>query len=522
MPSTKQLHIRLVGPAIRKNSTTVHMVGAGLLLISPGILIAGLVELLSSNSPDALGLFVTALITAGIGYLFWQTTAIKGTPDSLSIFSAVAWTWIMCSLLGSLPYILSSQMGGWGSWDSALFESISGFSCTGSSVLPDIESLGKGMLLWRQMTQWYGGMGMVVLAVSVLPYVGVGGLALVTAEAPGPSTERLVPRVRETAKRLWTLYVGITVLITVVLFAVPGPGLYDSIAHALSTASTGGFSVFNQSIGHYNSIAVELIIAFFLVVCALSFNLHYQVLFSKVSKGFLSRIGRLKKYFESKDQAFFIKIFVGTTIVVSLLAWNSALFTSFWNALRHSVFNVATLISSGGFSNARGVGSAGDFSLWAPSLQIILLVLMVMGGCVGSTAGGLKSYRVYIAAGHIKNNLKKTLHPNLVRQVRLGKVTVPEEIVRRVLGFITLFVVILLVGTLVLASLGNNLPTAFSGAVSAMSNMGPALGDAGPAENFLAFSRPARGVLMALMLIGRLEIMAVLFMFLDPLRALRR
>lgn len=500
----------LVGPAIRRNSPSVHIVGSGLLLISPGLLVASIVEWISVDSNSALALLATTIVSLIIGYLLWQGTEIKGTPGLASIFSAVAWTWVACSVIGALPYILSNQIGGWRNWDLALFESISGFSCTGSTVLTDIEGLGRGLLLWRQLTQWYGGMGMVVLAVSILPYMGVGGLALMAAEAPGDTAERLVPRVRETAQRLWRVYLGITVLIVIVLFIIPGPGLYDSIAHALSTVSTGGFSIYNDSIGHYNSLAVELVIAFFLIVCSLSFNLHYQFL-----------KGRFSTYFKNKDQSFFLKVTGVAIIAVALLNWNTALFETFWGSLRYAAFNVVTLISSGGFGNAQGAGSGGDFAFWAPSIQIILLVLMVMGGCVGSTSGGLKSYRVYIAGSHIKNNLKKTFRPDLVRPVWLGKVSVSEEIVRRVLGFITLFIVILLAGTLALASLGSNPIEAFSAALSAMSNMGPALGDAGPTSNFLVFSGPARGVLMALMLIGRLEIMAVLFMFISPLRFIR-
>ncbi len=507
----QRLQQRLVGKAIRKNSPTLHIMGLGILLLAPGMMLSGIIEWASSSSHDEAALIFSSLIAAAIGLLFWASTEIKNSLSIVSVFSAVAWTWITSSLIGSLPYIFAGGVFGWGNWDLALFESISGFSCTGSTVLSDIESLGKGVLFWRQLTQWYGGMGMVVLAVSVLPYLGVGGLGLMAAEAPGQETERLVPRVSETAQRLWRLYVGITLVIAIALFIAPGPNLYDSAAHALTIASTGGFSPYNLSLGHFDSLAVELIAAFFLIYCAISFNLHYRAL-----------RGEYKVYAKTKDQSFYLKITGLAILLVALLNWNSPLFGGFWTSLRHSVFNVATLISSGGFANSRGEDSLGNFAVWTPNVQIILLFLMVMGGCVGSTAGGLKSYRVYMVGSHIKNSLKRSLHPHLVSNIKLGSVSVSDDIARRVMGFTTIFILFLIVGTLSIASMGHDLLTSFSGSVSAMSNMGPALGEAGPTANFEVFSRPARGVLMALMLVGRLEIMAILFMFISPLRALRR
>ena len=504
-----KLENRLIGPAIRRNSLTLHIVGLGLLMVSAGMAISTLIEWGSSESHNETALLIAAVITAIFGGALWFSTEVKEPIGTASIFASVAWTWIACSVFGALPYILAGDIFNWGTWDSALFESISGFSCTGSTVLPDIESLGRGVLFWRQLTQWYGGMGMVVLAVSVLPYVGVGGLGLVSAESPGQTMERLAPRVSETARRLWILYVGITLTITLALLITPGPNLYDSFAHALSVSSTGGFSPNNLSIGQYDSLAVELVISFFLIYCALSFNLHYRAL-----------RGDFKAYGRQKDQTFFLKVALFAILAVTLLNWNSEFFGSLWSSLRHSVFNVATLISSGGFSNATGEGSGGDFALWAPGVQLLLLLLMVMGGSVGSTAGGLKAYRVYVSGIHVKSSLKKALHPNLVQTVRLGKTTVPPDIVRKVLGFVTLYVLFVVAGTLVVASLGSDLVTAFSGALSAMSNMGPALGEAGPTSNFLEFSRPARGVLMFLMLVGRLEILAILFMLAAPFRYL--
>ncbi len=499
--------VSLFGPAIRRSSLTLHIMGLGLLLASAGMLVSALIEAVASNSDDGWALFISGIITAAAGLVMWASTQIKEPIRTGAIFSAVAWTWIACSVFGALPYLLANGVFNWGSWDSAFFESVSGFSCTGSTVLPDIESLGRGLLFWRQLTQWYGGMGMVLLAVSVLPYVGVGGLGLMAAEAPGQTAERLVPRVSQTARRLWGVYIGITVAIAAALFITPGPGLYDSVAHSLTIASTGGFSPNNLSIGTYNSAAVEMVVSFFLIYCALSFNLHYRFF-----------RGDFKTYSRHKDQTFFLKLAVFAVVSLTLLNWNSDFFASIFTSLRHSVFNVATLMSSGGFSNATGEGSNGDFAQWMPSVQMLLLMLMIIGGSVGSTAGGLKTYRVYVSGLHVKNSLKKSIHPNLIQTPRMGSVSIGNDIVNKVLGFVTLYVIFVVLGTLAVASLGSDLLTSFSGAVSAMSNMGPALGDAGPSANFLEFSRPARGVLMGLMMVGRLEIMAILYILLTPLR----
>ena len=480
----------------RRESLSLHVVGLALLFLVPGMLVATLVEWGSATSDGERSLLVSALITAAAGVsLAWGFRP----PDDVrptDTFPVVVWTWVSCSLFGTLPYVLDADMFGWAHWDSALFESISGFTASGSTVLVDIDTHGRGMLLWRQLTQWYGGMGMLVLAVSVLPLLGVGGQELMRAEIPGPESDRLAPRISGTAKRLWAVYAGLTVAIAIALFAVPGVGLYDAVAHALTVAATGGFSPYGASIGHFDSLAVELIVAGGLIIGSMSFSLHYRAV-----------LGNFGVYRRASDQMLFLKMLAGATGVVTLLLWLRQ-GAPFGLSLRDGFFNVVTLASSGGFHNTRR-GGLGDFAAWLPPAQVVLAILMLIGGGAGSTAGGMKVFRGQIAAAHALRSIRQARRPRSVIPIKLGGSVIPERIVGRVLGFGTLFIITFGAGTLVVASLGTDPVTAASGVISAMSNMGPALGEAGPSANFAVFTRPARLVLAALMLIGRLEITAV-------------
>jgi len=411
-------------------------------------------------------------------------------------------------------------MFSWGQFANALFEAVSGFSATGSTVLDDIERNGAGILMWRQITQFYGGMGMVVLAVTVLPVLGVGGLSLMSAEAPGLATDRLAPRVSETARTLWKLYLGITVVVTTLLWAVPGPNLYDAFAHALTTASTGGFSTYNASVGHFDSWLVETIIVVGLFLCAINFTLHHRAL-----------RGDVGGYWRSADTRMYAYITAAAIAFATLLNWlqdvrdtqGDLIETGFTAALRDSTFNVVTLASSGGFGNARGEDSLGNFVLWSPPLQLVLLLLMVIGGSAGSTAGGAKVFRVQVAFSYAVRSVKKLRHPSSIVPMKLGQAPVPTDNVHRIIGFLTTFLAITLIGTLLVTATGAPFKESVSASISAMSNMGPALGGAGPTSNFLFFeSRFARMVLTTLMMIGRLEIFAVLLMFATPAASVRK
>ena len=502
---------------LRKTAPTVHVVGLSLLFLLPGLFVALMIEWGSARSHDEAALLLTMGVALVCGLACWLPTEPGGQISTASVFSAVAFSWIACSLVGAIPYAAGSMFE-WRNFDNALFEAVSGFSATGSTVLSDIERNGAGILMWRQITQFYGGMGMVVLAVTVLPALGVGGLALMTAEAPGTATDRLAPRVTETARTLWKIYLGVTVVVAVLLWLIPGPSLYDAVAHALTTSSTGGFSTYNSSIGHFDSWLVESVIVAGLFLCGMNFALHYRAL-----------RGDFRSYTRSSDTRIYVLITVGAIVVATVVNWfvdvrdtaGNLIDVTFAGSLRDATFNVVTLASSGGFGNARGSDSLGNFVLWAPQLQIMLLLIMVIGGSVGSTAGGAKVFRAEVAFKHAIRAIRRIRHPRGVLPIKLGDQSVPSDIVHRVIGFLTTFLLITVMGALLVAATGAPVLESISASISAMSNMGPALGDAGPTSNFLVFSRPARMVLTVLMMIGRLELFAVLLMFATPATSVR-
>ncbi len=482
------------------------VVGLGLLFLVPGMFLATLIEWGSSTSNHEVALGIGALVTMAAGVLLVTFTRLDEDLPPASVFAAVAWTWIFTSFFGALPLWFSGTLG---SFDSALFEAVSGMTATGSTVLSPIEGTGRGVLMWRQIMQWYGGMGMVVLAVTILPFLGVGGLSLITVEAPGPTSDRLAPRVSSTARRLWALYGGITVAIAAALM-ITGLSLYDAVAHAFTTAGTGGFSPYDNSIGHFDSTAVEVVMMVGMLVGGISFTLHWRAV-----------SGNPRAYARSSEFRTYLIAVAGAAVVMSLLNWADDL-SDLSHSFRNGFFGAVTLSTSGGFSNASAANPGGDFAAWTPGAQALLLPLMVMGGMTGSTAGGLKVLRAQVMAKFMRVGLLRVKHPHVVARVKLGQTAVSEPVLQRVAGLVALYAITALLAILVLAALGEDLVTSSSGAISALSNMGPALGDAGPTSNFLVFSRPARGVLMALMLIGRLEFFAIFLVVVSAYERTRR
>jgi trk system potassium uptake protein TrkH len=494
-------------------STPLYVMGIALLFVSVGMMLSSLIEWASTNR-DTTALSVSGLLTLGLGVLLWSATQ-PGSARARDVFAAVGWTWIVITLLGALPFILAGtfDLGATSMAEqivNSIFESASGYSATGSTALQDFDSPGRGLMMYRQATQWYGGMGIVVLAVAVLPFLGVGGLDLMTAEAPGPSSDRLTPRIAETAKRLWAAYALLTIAVGITLFAVPGPSLYDGVALGISTAATGGFSPYSRSIGHYDSVLVEGVIIIGMIIGGINFAHHWRAL-----------QGRFSGYANDPElRTYLVMLTACTTLVVGLL-WIDGGF-AFGAALRVGLFNVVALGTSTGFGNATGEVSNGNFVLWVPAAQMVLLFLMVVGSCAGSTAGGIKVFRVQVLIGHSIRSVRRTQQPRAVIPVRHGASAVSEDIVSRIAGFFVLYLLLVLSGIVILTGLGAGLLESIGAIVGTLSNMGPALGEAGPTASFsAAFSQPARLVLALFMIIGRLEIFPIMLMFAAPARALR-
>jgi len=495
-------------------NTPLHIMGIALTAVAIGMVLSAAIEYGSTNR-DTLALMAAAGVCgAAGGGLWWRTTV--GAVRSRDIFAAVGWTWVMITLFGALPFVFAGTFAtpGVGFLEqvvNSIFESASGYSCTGSTVLLDFARPGRGMLMYRQGTQWYGGMGVVVLAVAVLPFLGVGGLSLIKAEAPGPSSDRLAPRVSETAKRLWLVYFIYTFAVALALFIVPGPSLYDSVAHAFTTAATGGFSPHAESVGYFNSPLVEAVLIVGMLIGAANFSLHWR-----------AAHGDYKAHAKDSEFRTYMGYMVGFSLLVAVLLWADGAF-SFPTSIRVGAFNVVSLGTSTGFGNATAVGSAGDYVQWVPSAQMLLLFAMLIGGSTGSTAGGIKVMRIQVLWGHALRAIRRTQHPRAVIPVRHGKVAVAEDIVAGMAGFFLLYIVIVVIGVGLVTGLGGNLDASIGAVATAMGGVGPAFGNAGPTASFAdAFTQPARLVLAVLMLIGRLEILPMLLMFAGPWRSAER
>ena len=494
------------GGVRRVPSVALHMAGLALLFTAAGMAASAVVDALMGGDAE-LALLASAAISAVVGLAARQGSTIPTVLPPRSVFAAVSVSWVAMSVAGALPFLLSGLLD---TVDGALFESISGFTCTGSTVI-DAEGFATaspGVMWWRQLTQWFGGMGIIVLAVAVLPFLGVGGLELISAEAPGPSSDRLAPRVSETARRLWLVYAGFTV-VSIAALLVVGLSLYDASAHALALVSTGGFSPNAASVGEYDSFAVELVLVVGMVYGGASFTLHYHAL-----------RGRFGDYWRSSELRLYLAGIVGATALVTLLlvADGAGAGASFRNAL----FNVVTLATSCGFGNATGAGSLGDFVLWVPAAQVILFSFMWSGGMTGSTSGGIKVLRVQVMGRLAWREIRRARRPRSVQPVMQGDEPIDEPIVARIAGFVLLYFVIAVGAAVVLTFLGTDIATSFSGSVSAMGNMGPALGEAGPTSSFLVYPRLGRMVLALLMLVGRLEVFPMVLLLVAGVRRAAR
>lgn len=410
--------------------------------------------------------------------------------------------WLIMAFAGTMPYTFTGAIS---NYTDAFFETMSGFTTTGASIMNDIEIMPKGILFWRSLTHWIGGMGIIVLAVAILPLLGIGGMQLFAAEAPGPSNDKLHPRITDTAKRLWLIYVGFTGLETVLL-KIAGMGWFDAINHALSTLSTGGFSTKNASTAFWNdNPAIQWIIVIFMFIAGTNFVLSYFA--------FKGRFSKILKDTEFKWYASFV---FGFSIIGGLLIYFQAdpsvssinhpmVLGEFESAFRHSTFQVLAVITTTGFVTA-------DYTLWTPFLTIMFFGLFFLGGSAGSTSGGVKVMRHIILIRNGIMEFKRTLHPNAILPVRYNGRALQSGIVFNVLGFFILYMLSFIVGATVLAALGLDFETAIGGALSSLGNVGPAFGNLSPVDNFAGLPPLGKWWCSFLMLIGRLELFTVLIL----------
>ncbi len=462
--------------------------GTGLAMV-PSALVAAVYR----EWVEAGWILVAAAVTAVAGLAAWKGWGRPGELSTKEAFASVGLSWFVVAAFGTLPYLLTSTITG---VSDAFFETAAGFTTTGATTIIDLGSVSHGVLFWRSFTQWMGGMGFVVLSIAVLPLLGVGGLQLARAEAAGPEPERLTPRFRETAKRLWLIYVGLTGL-AIVLLALGDMDVFEAAVHAFATVSTGGFSTEAGSIGAFDPYTQWVIVAV-MVAAGTSFALHFRALRGPAA------------YWRNAEFRLYAVILgaAAVTIVVGLSAEGTALART----IREGVFAAVALVTGTGFV-------VDDFSLWAEALQVLAVGLMFIGGMAGSTAGAFKVFRVGVLVKSASRSLHHLVYPNAISVVRFGDRPVPDPVVRSVQSFFLFYVLAMVTGTFLLDFLeagfssGMDLVTSTSAVVSALGNIGPGLGEVGPANTYAALSDGGKWLLSFLMVLGRLEIFPVLLLF---------
>ncbi len=476
----------------------------GLLLLFNGLfmLTASLVSLYY-NDGAFFGITEAGVITIFTGLLvFVLTKNHKKEIKKREGYIIVTFGWLIMAFSGTLPYVFTGAIP---SFTNAFFETMSGYTTTGATILNEIEVLPESILFWRSLTHWLGGMGIIVLAIAILPLLGIGGMQLFAAEAPGPSSDKLHPRITDTAKRLWLIYFGYT-LIETVLLNLAGMSLFDAVNHSMSTLSTGGFSTKNASVGHWNdNPMIQYIIILFMFIAGTNFVLSYFAF-----KGKISRILRDEEF---KLYATFILVFSTLVMLVtyfqadwsiSSLEHNMA-YGELENSIRHSLFQVIAIVTTTGFVTA-------DYTLWTPFLTMFFFGLMFLGGSAGSTAGGMKIVRHLIT---IKNGIlefKRSFHINAILPVRYNQRAIPQSIVFNILAFFILYILMFIIGVAVFSFLGLDFMTALGGAASSLGNVGPAIGNLGPVNSYDALPALAKWWATFLMLVGRLELFTVLIL----------
>lgn len=470
--------------------TIIRIIGILLLLETVMFLVCSSVSFYYRES-DMLDFWKAGGITAGIGLLL--AALGKGGERQLTRrdgYVLVNFAWVAFSLFGMLPFYIGGYIP---DIADAFFETMSGFSSTGATILDDIESLPHGILFWRSMTQWIGGLGIIMFTIAVLPIFGVSGLQVFAAEASGPTHDKVHPRIGITAKWIWSIYTGITTLL-VCLLMLGGMDWFDSICHAFATTGTGGFSTKQASVAYYNSPYIEYVISIFMFISGINFTL--VLLF--VNRKFKKFIGNaeLKFYFGS--------VVLFTAVIAIVLYYTSPM--GMEESFRKSLFQVISLQTSTGFATD-------DYMQWTPVLWGLLTIIMLMGACAGSTTGGLKCIRMVILTKVSRNEFKHILHPNAILPVRINKQVISPSIVSTVLAFCFIYISIIVIGTLLMMAMGVGAEESMGCVISSIGNMGPGLGETGPAYSWNALPDAAKWLLSFLMLLGRLELFTVLLLF---------
>ena len=472
-------------PMLQRLSYIVGAVvtGAGAAMVPPAI-----VAFFYRETTEAIQILIAAAITILAGLVGWRVIGRQGRITSKEGFAAVGLAWFAMAAFGILPYLLTGSID---NLTGAFFETAAGFTTTGASVVPDPALLSHGILIWRAETQWIGGMGIIVLSIAILPLLGVGGVQLAKAESPGHKPDRLTPRFRETAKRLWYVYVGFTAL-QAILLAFGDMNLFQAVAHAMTTMSTGGFGTEATSISGFSPYT-QWVIILFMFLAGASFALHYRALRAPI------------QYLRNVEFRLYAALVLGATAVMTIAIVGSGPFEPF---LRDALFTTTSLMTTTGFATA-------DFGSWVPGVQIMAVGLMFLGGMAGSTAGGVKTFRIAVLTKAAAADLRRIVHPRGIFVTRFGKETVSDSVMESIQTFFLFYMFLFMSGTVVLGLMSSDLDlvTSASAVASSLGNIGPGLGAVGPTSNFLAVPDAGKWLLSFLMIAGRLEIFPVVLLF---------
>ncbi len=466
-----------------------HILGIFVMMIGAAMLPAFVISaMLHEAAWTAIGL--SSLLSMGAGLLMYILIPRTGERISLSHregFVIVTLAWVLASAFGGLPFLLAGVVP---TFCDAFFETMSGFTTTGASVISNLDTASRGILFWRALTHWMGGMGIIILSIAILPILGVGGMQLFKAEIPSPVKDKITPRITETAKNLWLVYVAITA-VEIVLLWLGGMSVFDAFCHAFATMATGGFSTYDASVARFNSLYIEIVIIVFMFVAGMNFTLHYR-LFK----------GDAKSFVRDPEFHFYGAIVLVATALITLdLRFHY--FSSLGESLRFAAFQVVSIITTTGFATY-------NFDQWPAPSKFILVLLMFIGGCAGSTGGAIKCLRFMVVIKQTFIELTRLIHPHAVISVKIAKVAVPPEIVSSIRSFFFLYIAIAMAAMLALTLLGVDMVTSISGVAATLGNVGPGLGLVNASSTYVELPQTAKWILSACMLLGRLEIYTVL------------
>jgi trk system potassium uptake protein TrkH len=470
---------------------SLHMIGITLVFLSIFMLFPIVISLIYKGR-DLISLIISfslTFLTGALLYVFTQKYK-RSELRSRDAFYIVTLSWVLVALFGSIPFLLT---GTFQSFTDAYFESMAGFTTTGASVLKNVEELSIGILFWRSLTQWIGGMGIIVFALAILPLIGSGGMQLFKAEVPEISVDKIKPRIIDTAKALWLIYVVFTIIL-IALYLTGGMNIIDALCHAFTTMATGGFSTKNSSVAHFQSPFIEYVTSLFMFLAGINYTLYFYAF-----------RGNVKKIFKSDEFKFYLSI----TIIASLFICINLYMSHYHNisdSFRFALFQVISIMTTTGYATA-------DFEKWPFFSQTILIMLMFFGGMIGSTGGGIKQVRMLLMLKHGYREMYQLIHPRAITTVKLDERILSKDILGSIWGFVFLFLFVYSIAIIAMSATGLDIITSATTVISAMSNVGPALGEAGPTENYSTIPTVGKWILTFCMLAGRLEIYTVLILF---------